>query len=63
MTFRSFFGLTIVLVALLFLGSSCNRKYGCPAYQTTKTEVNKNGTPKKGSSSQLFSKKMRRSRN
>lgn len=62
MTFRSFFGLIILLAALLVLGTSCSRKYGCPAYQTTKTEVNKNGTPKKGSSSQLFSKKMRRNR-
>lgn len=41
-------------------GTSCGRKYGCPAYSTTKTEVNKKGTPKKGSKSNLFSKKTRR---
>jgi hypothetical protein len=60
MNLRFPFGWILVVSAFLLLGTSCNRKYGCPAYESTKTEVKSNGMPKKGSSSQLFSKKMRR---
>jgi hypothetical protein len=50
----------LLLLAVCSYGSSCNRKAGCPATESTKTKLGKNGMPKKKASTQLFSKKTRR---
>lgn len=52
------------LLILLLCGSisltSCSRKTGCPAYEEVHTKRDKNGNPKKGGTSNLFPKEMRK---
>ncbi|MCB0525524.1 MAG: hypothetical protein KDC86_13470 [Saprospiraceae bacterium] len=52
----------ILLIASTATTPSCSKKSGCPANESLKPKTNKNGTFKKskGSSSDLFPKKMRK---
>ena len=54
--------LLFVCLGLFSVGtSSCSRKSGCPAYETTTAKTNRKGElSTKSGSSNLFSKKMRR---
>ena len=54
----------LILTAFFILGNSaflaCSRKTGCPANEAVHTQRDKNGKPKKGPTTHLFPKEMRR---
>lgn len=51
----------LFFLALTFsVSSSCSRKTGCPAYESTHSKANRKGKAVKGGSSNLFPKSMRK---
>lgn len=50
----------LILCLFAFMSSSCSRKTGCPAQDSTQVRLDKNGVPKKKPSSGLFDKRARR---
>lgn len=53
-------GLIVFLALTLSTSTSCSRKTGCPAYESTHSKANSKGKAPKGGSSNLFPKDMRR---
>jgi len=57
----------LALVALMTvtftLSTSCSRKTGCPAYESTHSKSGRKGKAAKSGSSNLFPKEMRRQMN
>lgn len=52
----------IFLLTSVTAVQSCSRKSGCPSVETTQVKTNRKGEPRKGDSSNLFPRRMRRNR-
>ena len=53
-------GFMVFLALASTASTSCSRKTGCPAYESTHSKSNRKGKAAKGGSSNLFPKDMRR---